>query len=76
MTTRSFPGCFGSLQGFLKGLAVVSDHIGGEDNPGYGQREAQEEITELMPTMKGLRLFLPGKDTTIGNQINRKRLSL
>ena len=36
--TRSFPGCFGSFQGFFKGMAVVSGHIEGEDNPRYGQR--------------------------------------
>ena len=35
---RSFPGCFGSFQGFFKGMAVVSGHIGSEDNPRYGQR--------------------------------------
>jgi len=27
MTTRSFPGGFGSLQGFFKGMAVIGCHI-------------------------------------------------
>ena len=33
-----FLGGFGSLQGFFKGMAVVSGHVGGEDNQRYGQR--------------------------------------
>ena len=37
----SFPGFLGSSQGFFEGMAVVSGHIGGEDNLGYGQRMVQ-----------------------------------
>jgi hypothetical protein len=39
--TRSFPGYFGSSQGFFEGMAVIGGHIGGEDNRGYGQRVVQ-----------------------------------
>ena len=43
MTTRSFPGYLSSFQGFFKGMAVVGGHIGGEDNPGYGQGEHKKQ---------------------------------
>jgi hypothetical protein len=63
MASRSFPGCFGSLQGFFKGMAVVGGHIGGEDNLGYGQRVVQVKITTYAPHSGrfGLRIILPIK---------------